>query len=277
MGPSRQPPVDIPIPVPLLSGAVAGEETIVQLLRKAERDDRLAALIFHIDSGGGVALASDLIWRQIQRIVKKKPVIAYFGNIAASGGYYVGASARKIIAQSTSITGSIGVVIAHLSTGDLYNKLGINRVSLSRGERALLHSEATPLTSEEHEVLWDSITDTYRKFKEVVADGRDLPIEQLDSICEGRVWTGRQAQNHGLVDDLGDFIEATKKAAELASLPDDEQQTIPVVNLYPQDRQYILPKPFELSEEIARILSLENLHQISGKPLLLMPFRIKFW
>lgn len=271
MGPSRQPPIDIPIP--LFGGVMAGEQTIVRLLRQAERLDEMAALIFHVDSGGGSALASDLIGRQIQRLVQKKPVVVYMGNMAASGGYYVSATANHIMSQSGTLTGSIGVLAGRISVSGLYEKAHINRVSLERGERAGLYSNSTPLSAQERQIFWENIAKSYRQFKEVVAEGRAIPMETLDSICEGRVWSGRQALDHKLLDSHGDFIDALHKAAELGGLPMDDEHLITVTNLYPKSDGYIPPKPFA---QIGRLLLGDDLAQWSGRPLLLMPYIFKF-
>lgn len=277
MGPSRQPPIDLPFPLPFGSGPTAGEETLSTLLRRAEQDDRIGAIIFHVDSGGGDALASDLIWRQVHRMAKKKPVLAYMGNTAASGGYYVAAAAQHIMSQPPTITGSIGVIRLHFSTGGLYSKLGVNRVSVQRGERAALYSDANRFTVDERQLIWEGMVDTYGQFKQIVSDGRDIPAEDLDEICQGRVWTGRQALVRDLVDSQGDFVDAIRKAAELAKFPAGEDILPRVVNLYPDGRGYQLPKPFEPAEEIVRLISLEQLRQYTNRPLLLMPlvFRIR--
>ena len=275
MGASRQPPIDIPLP--FVGGASAGEETIVQLLRQAEKDEQMAALVFHIDSGGGSALASDLIYRQIERIAQKKPVLAYMGNTAASGGYYVAAAAQHIMSQPLTVTGSIGVITAHISTADLYQKIQANRVSITRGKRAGLYTDEAPLTTDQREVLWAGVVETYQQFKKVVANGRDLPLPELDPICEGRVWTGDQALDHKLVDSFGDFQDAIQKAAELAKLSTGPDDVIQVHNLHHPERQYLIPQPFEAAEEIASLLSAEQWQQMLGHPLMMLPYRIKFW
>ncbi len=274
MGPSRQPPIDLPLP--FIGGATAGEETIIQLLRDAEADKDMAALIFHIDSGGGSGLASDLIWRQIERIAQKKPVLAYMGNVAASGGYYVAAPAQHIMAQPLTITGSIGVINTHLSTAELYEKLHANRVSIKRGKRAGLYADDGPLTEDERGVLWAGVVEMYQQFKKVVADGRELPLDGLDDICEGRVWTGEQAQSYKLIDSYGDFEDAIQKAAELADLPTGPGQEISVYTLHSPERRYRLPKPFEAAEEIVRLISAEQWQELIGRPLMMLPYRIKF-
>ncbi|MBK8984619.1 MAG: signal peptide peptidase SppA [Chloroflexi bacterium] len=284
MGSSRQPPIDLPIP--FLGGAAAGEATLVRLIRQAEEMDNMAALIFHVDSGGGSALASDLIGRQIERLSQKKPVLAYMGNVAASGGYYVSAYARHIMCQSGSITGSIGVISGRVSTKGLYEKLNVHQASLQRGAHAGLYQETAPMTDEERAIFWAGIVNNYEQFKQVVANGRHLPINDLDPICEGRVWTGRQAQAHQLVDSFGDFVDAIHKTAELAGWTVDDKTTIPVANLYPRDGRYVLPHPFERQEppstpdesllQLGRLLLGETLPVLDGRPLYLMPFGLKF-
>lgn len=275
-GPSRQPPVDLPIP--FIGGAVAGHETINRLLRRAERQERMAALILHVDSGGGSALASDLIWRQIERIARKKPVVVFMGNVAASGGYYVGAAARHIVSQPGTLTGSIGVLLARLSIAQLYEKLHINRATLQRGTHADLYSGTSPLTPEEREILWQSILHTYERFKQVVVAGRDIPVDELDPVAEGRVWTGRQARVRGLVDSHGDFVDAVCTAVELAELPVEDVQRVPVTNFYDRSQGYLTPLPFDanLPAQIKTFLD-ETVSQWNGHPLALLPFQIRFF
>ncbi|MCB9446270.1 MAG: signal peptide peptidase SppA [Ardenticatenaceae bacterium] len=282
MGPSRQPPL---IPLPFMDGATAGETTLVNLLRRAEKIDEMAALILHVDSGGGSALASELIAREIQRIQQKKPVLVYMGNTAASGGYYVSALAKYIMCQPATITGSIGVIMMRPNTQALYDKLSVKRVSIKRGERADLYSDDGPLTKDERETLWRGVVETYQSFKQVVANGRALPYDDLDPICEGRVWTGRQALEHKLVDSHGDFVDAIRQAAELAGLPTGPNDGIPAVNLYPKGDGYRPPQSYNNDEEAvpnealaewSRWLSGERLRELSGKPLLLLPYDVKF-
>jgi protease IV len=276
MGPSRQPPIDIPIP--LIGGPTAGEQTVVQLLRRAERSKRIAAVVFHVDSRGGSAPASDLIWRQVQRMARRKPVVVYMGNVAASGGYYVSSAANYIMAQPGTITGSIGVLSSHMSTAALYEKIQINRVTLKRGERAGLYSDEKPLDEERRQVLWDNIVHIYERFKWVVADGRDLPLAELDPICEGRVWTGRQAAAHGLVDSHGDFVNAVHRAAEMAGLPTGDEDEIAAVNIQTKERGgYLLPRPFPDAGEVVRFLTGRHLATLMREPLLLVPFDLKLW
>lgn len=273
MGPSRRPPIELPIPI--FGSSSSGEATIVKLLREAEKDPRMAALILHVDSGGGSALASDLIWRQVKRISQKIPVVTYMGNVAASGGYYVGAAAKNIMAQSLTVTGSIGVITLHLSTAELYDKLAIGRVTFDRGERAGLMSDASPLSEQNREVLWKGIVAAYDRFKEVVAEGRGLKTSELDPICEGRVWTGRQAKNNGLIDSYGDFQDCIAKAAEMARLPRNSHFHIDVHNLYSQGSGYRLPLPYKVPEQFSMISASDYWLAESNKPLLVLPFEFR--
>ncbi len=274
-GESRNPPIDLPIP--LIGGSTAGEATLTRLLRRAEEQEEMGALIFHVDSPGGSALASDLIARQIQRIAQKKPVLVYMGNVAASGGYYVSAAAHHIMAQTGTITGSIGVITGRLSSSELEKKLQVNRVSLKRGEHAGLMSNETPMDEEERAVFRQGIDAVYGQFKQVVARGRDIPYAELDPLCEGRVWTGRQALSHKLVDSHGDFADAIRQAAELAHLPTDDNHQVRVLNFYDRGHDYRLPQPYEAANDLLQLMSLERWQTLNGKPLTTMPFTLKFW
>lgn len=274
-GSSQNPPIDLPIP--LVGEETAGEATLVPLFRRAEQLDDMAALIVHVDSPGGSALASDLIAREIARLNNKKPVLIYMGDVAASGGYYVSARSRHIMCQPLTLTGSIGVFITRLSTDGFFHKVKVNRTEVTRGKRATLYSDLAPLNEEELTVLWDGVVESYRQFKQVVANGRNLPYEELDAICEGRVWTGRQALAHGLVDSFGDFTDAIYKAAELAQMEVGPNTYIRTINLYPKGDGYRLPKPFAEAEELIKALTGSRLQAMHNKPMMLLPYRIRFW
>jgi protease-4 len=196
------------------------------------------------------------------------------GNVAASGGYYVSAQAKHIMSQRATLTGSIGVIAARASTQALYEKVKVNQVSIQKGKRANLYSDLAPLSIEERQIFWDSIVHTYEDFKRIVAQGRDLPFEDLDAICEGRVWTGRQAETHKLVDSHGDFIDAVEEAATMAALEFEHAGQIRVANLMNKNDDYVLPRPNETVQEISRLLSREWVKELNGRPLTLMPFSL---
>jgi len=275
MGPSFRPPIDLPIP--FIGGETTGEQTLVGLLRRLEKVDDMAALVLHVDSGGGSALASELIGRQIELLAAHKPVVVYMGNVAASGGYYVAAPAAHIMSQTGTTTGSIGVITMKVSTAGLYDRLSINRVSLERGAHAGLYRDADPMTAEERDIFQRIIRETYDQFVAVVARGRKLSAEAVDAVGGGRVWTGRQARERGLVDSHGDFLDAIKKAAELAALPVDDLYAISSVNFTPRSSQYMVyPNgAARLAEETARLLSGEHLRSLAGRPLMLVPYELR--
>ncbi len=230
-----------PLPVPILGERMAGAHTIAQMIRRAEKDDQLAAVILYVDSPGGSALASDLIAREVRRLKAKKPVIAYMGGVAASGGYYVSALAHSIIAQPLTMTGSIGVISLKPNTQRTFGKLKLNRVLLKRGEHAGLMSDATPLNSDERQVLERLIVRTYGEFKNIVAEGRNIEHDALEPLCGGRVWTGEMALARQLVDALGDITVAIDKARELAGLKSNKR--VRTVILTPP-RKFVLPMAF---------------------------------
>ena len=211
----------LPVPLPLVGREQAGSESVISALRVAEKNRRVAAVLFHVDSRGGDALASDLIWREVERIRAKKPVVVLMGASAASGGYYVSASADHIIARRGTITGSIGVIITRPIAAGLYEKLGVNPVALDRGAHAGLMDASRPTTPEELEILKRQLDHFYGEFKDRVSSGRGMDPEALEAIAGGRVWTGAEARDLGLVDEFGGFRDALRKAAELGETKDD--------------------------------------------------------
>jgi protease IV len=216
-GKSRRFPVELPI----LGDSIIGSATVQQMVRAAMEDDNLAAVILHVDSGGGSALASDLMWRELTLLKRKKPLVVYMGNIAASGGYYIATPANRIVAQSATLTGSIGVISGKPVTRGVYDKIGANRYSIRRGANADIFTDQTAWEGEQRDKIEAQIEHSYSNFKARVAEGRNLSYEDLDPICSGKVWTGSQALAHGLIDQLGDFSAALDAACELADLPVD--------------------------------------------------------
>jgi len=220
-----------PLPIPYAAGPTTGNATFARAVRAVERNPGFGAVVLAIDSPGGSALASDLIWREVDRINRKKPVVAYLGNVAASGGYYVAAGASRIISQPATLTGSIGVIGGKFTVRGLATRIGINRERLVRGEAAAISSSFTPYSAEERRRLRRQMEEIYDRFVGRVAVGRGIPREAVLAIARGRVWTGRQAQGHGLVDGLGDFPAAVAAAKHLMGVP--ESRDVPVVLVRP--------------------------------------------
>lgn len=210
-----------PVPLPLFGEETLGHLTAQQQIRAARKQDQLAAVVVHVDSRGGSALANDLIWRELLLLNAEKPVVVYMGDVAGSGGYYIALPSREIIAQRATLTGSIGVITAKPVLRDTYAKLQAKRYSLGRGAHADLYSEEHPWQGSQRAKIEASVQYNYAQFKERVAAGRSLPFDSLDEVANGRVWTGAQALAHGLVDALGDFQFAVERACALANLPTD--------------------------------------------------------
>jgi protease-4 len=229
-----------PVELPILGKQTLGSTTAQQQIRAARADDGLAAVVLHIDSPGGSALASDLIWRELQLLQQEKPVVAYMGDVAASGGYYIALGAQQIIAQRATLTGSIGVITGKAVTTGALAKIGANRAEIQRGTHAGLYADDHHWAGSERTKIEESVHYIYETFKQRVADGRHLPYEPLDEIANGRVWTGAQAQANGLVDTLGDFTCAVEKACELAALPTDGRVQIQPIST---PKQSVLATP----------------------------------
>jgi len=182
------------------------------------RDPRVAAVVLYVDSGGGSATASEAMSAAFRNVAAKTPVVAYMGSVAASGGYYASTPAQWVVAQPATFTGSIGVVYGKLVTGGLLDKLHINKESISRGDSIKLMDSEQPFTDEERAKVREYIEAVYELFMKRVSDARKKRTDEIDAIGGGRVWTGKQALEHGLIDELGDFNRALEKARELAGL-----------------------------------------------------------
>ncbi len=231
-----------PVPLPLLGSQQIGSSSAQQMIRAARDDDRLAAVVLHVDSPGGSALASDVMWRELKLLDKEKPLIVYMGDVAASGGYYIAAPGRHIVAQSSTITGSIGVINGKPVDSGLYQKLDAHRDVIQRGDNAVLNSSMEPWRGEPRAKIEQGIQHVYREFKQRVADGRGLEYDALEPICQGKVWTGKQALAHGLVDALGDLQTAVDVACKQAGLPMDG--SVRAVNVRAPDKP-LLPRPHQ--------------------------------
>lgn len=230
-----------PLPLPMIGEQTAGSATIAQIVRRAEKDKSLAAVILYVNSPGGSALASDLIAREIRRLKASKPVVVYMDGVAASGGYYVAALGNAIIAQPLTLTGSIGVVSMKPHTEGAFAKLKLHRVLLERGQRAGMLSDATPFNDDQRTAMEQMIARAYSEFKQIVAEGRQITIDDLEPICGGRVWTGSMALERRLVDQLGDVMVAIQKARELAGIVSEKRVRAVIIT---PPRHLMLPLAF---------------------------------
>lgn len=209
-----------------LMGSKVGSDTIIEAIRQAEEDATVKAIVLRVDSPGGSALASDLIWAELKRC--KKPVIASMGDVAASGGYYISMAARRIVAEPSTITGSIGVFGGKLAYGPVLEKAGLRTEVISRGANAGVLNSGKPFSDSERQAMTKLIEETYRQFLSKAAEGRrlagkaDFTVEKLAPLAGGRVWTGRQALAHGLVDELGTLEKAILLARDQTDLPKDK-------------------------------------------------------
>jgi protease-4 len=211
----------------LFGDSVLGSTTIIEALRKANDDKQVVAIVLRIDSPGGSALASDLIWHETQVI--KKPIVASMGDVAASGGYYIAMGADEIIAAPGTVTGSIGVVGGKLAVRGLFDKIGVTTETIQRGKNSGLFAMSGRFTDSERAAVMETMEDIYRQFTAKAAAGRKLPVEQLRDLAGGRVYSGRQAKENGLVDKLGTLHDAIASAKVLAGLDADAAVRIEVL------------------------------------------------
>ena len=212
--------------VDVAGSEVVGSGAMVKAIRAARDDQSIRAIVVRIDSPGGAAIASDIIWRELDLARREKPVIASMSDVAASGGYYIAAPAHVVVAQPGTITGSIGVVAGKLAYGDTLEKFGVNVGTVTDGEMAGMNSPFTPYSDETRARVQEQIDAVYETFLKRVADGRGMLIDDVHAIAQGRVWTGRQAKTLGLVDELGGMREAVAVAKERAGIDADQEVTL---------------------------------------------------
>ncbi len=233
---------------PLANRSVGGD-TIAAALREAVADDDIAAIVLRVDSPGGSVNGSETIWRAVQRAREAgKPVVASMGAVAASGGYYIAAGADTIVANPGTITGSIGVLTGKLVARQLKDRLGVGSDTVRTSANADAWSINAPFTAEQHGQI-EALTDLfYDDFVARVAQGRDLSTEQVDAVARGRVWTGADAAERGLVDELGGLRTAVRRAKVLAGLDaDTEVRTVS----YPGSSLWDLVRPRPSSQPAA--------------------------
>lgn len=203
-----------------VSSTSVSADTIKKTLAELEADDQVKAVVLMINSPGGSAVASDEIYHQVLKLKETKPVIAHFSQMAASGGYYIGAAASQIVAHPQSLTGSIGVIFNFYELSDLYQKLGVTANTIKSGEFKDVGSESRPLSDAEREQLQGLVDATYSEFVTAVARGRSMDESKVRELADGRLYTGRQALELGLVDQVGTSDRAIDVAIEVINAPD---------------------------------------------------------
>jgi protease-4 len=226
-----------------------GELSMRRSLQDARRDEKIKAIVLRIDSPGGNALTSDLIWREIELTKKVKPVVVSMGNLAASGGYYIACNANKIFAENNTITGSIGVFGLLPNFTGLTTKMGINSEQVSTNQNADEYSVFRPLADNYKFIAQESVEKIYTTFVNRVATGRKMSFEQVDAIAQGRVWSGAEAVKIGLVDQIGGLDAALKYVADLVKIKNYKTQNFPVYEKDFQDYLGSLGVPFVKTRE----------------------------
>ena len=214
----------------------AGESSLTsygfdKILNRVANDSGIKAAVVRIDSPGGEVTASDEIWRQMNLLSKKKPTVISMSDVAASGGYYMAMTGDPVVAYPQTLTGSIGVVFGKPDLHGLYDKLGVTKDAVQRGQHADIDSDYTPLSPDERDLLRRGIDESYRDFVSKVAAARHRPFGEIEPVAQGRVWLGSQAQAHGLVDQLGGLDAAIDLVKKRANIPAGERVTVEV---YPQ-------------------------------------------
>jgi protease-4 len=221
-----------------LAGEMVGSDTIVKAVNDAASDNSIKAIVLRVDSPGGSALASDLMWRALEDAKAKKPVVVSMSDVAASGGYYIACNANKIIAEPSTVTGSIGMFVGKPVLKGFYDWLGISNQYITKGKNAGLFKETEHWTPDERAKMMESANHVYYdSFVPKVAKGRNKTNEEVDQLGGGRVWTGTQAKANGLVDEFGGLEKAIEVAKQLANLPADKDV-----------RRVIFPAPRSLFE-----------------------------
>jgi protease-4 len=266
-------------------GTIASDDYIKDI-RKAREDKNVKAILFRVNSGGGSALASEVIWRELSLAKKVKPVVVSMGDYAASGGYYISCMADSIFAEPNTLTGSIGVFGVMFNMQDFFkNKLGVTFDGVKTAPYADLGSVGRPLSEVERKFIQNGVDSTYATFKSRVVAGRKLPADVVDSIAQGRVWSGEQAKKIGLVDHLGGINEALACAARLAKVTTFGLKEYPEVKESPvtmlvkslsgeEASQRMLKKELGVNYEIYK--QLKEVQDIRGEIQARMPFRFRF-
>jgi protease-4 len=246
-----------------INGYVMGSDSMVEYIRQIRADRSIRAIILRVDSPGGSSTASDVIWRELM-ISKSgeqaRPLVVSMSDLAASGGYYISMAGDVIVAQPGTLTGSIGIYTGKFVTGGTFGKLGMNIEATSDGRHAEIYSPKRPFSEEERARIQESLQAFYDQFVEKVAEARHSTPEKIDQVAQGRVWTGHQAKEVGLVDQLGGLLDAVAVAKQRARIPAEEEVELVI---YPPRRSF-----YELLSETldapARMSAAESLFSVFG-------------
>lgn len=250
---------------PMTRGSSFGADDVAQAFREASDDRKVKAIVFRVDSPGGSAMGSEVVYREVLRAREAgKPVVVSMGSVAGSGGYYVAAAADRIVAQPATVTGSIGVVSGKLATGDAWSRVGVDWGELSVGRNATFNSSLEPYSGSERQRLQAGLDVIYQGFKDRVAAGRSLSAERVEDLAKGRVWTGSEASELGLVDELGGLDRAIDLARELADL--DESAPLSV-QVYPKTGLIPVSPGKPSSEPVKDMLAVLSALSPAGAPL----------
>jgi protease IV len=258
------------------TGTVVGSDTFSEWVRTVRVDPTIAAVVVRVDSPGGSAIASEVMWRELKLTRDVKPLIISMGDVAASGGYYIAAPAHVIVAQPGTLTGSIGVVTGKFVLKGTMEKLGIGTDAVTDGHSAGINSPFRPFSPEERGRLEDQMQAVYDLFVSRVAEGRGQPTTAIDAVAQGRVWTGRQARERGLLDELGGLDRAVDIAKERAKI--DPKQSVELV-VYPQKRSVYdllssgLGGSSAMSSELELVLGRQEVKAIESTASLFRLFR----
>ena len=234
--------------------------TIMKQIREAAADDSVKALVLRIDSGGGSATAAEEVGRELLRFKEqtKKPIVATMGNTGASAAYWIAACASdKIYANATTLTVSIGVYMPYMNTEELFKKIGITSDKIKSGPYKDILTNDRPMTPEEKEILQNIVDEIYDQFVYTVSAGRRMETSKVRAIADGRIYTGRQAKNIGLVDELGDYYDALAAAGTLAKIQLGKDGLPPV-----KEREKQQPWEYFLSAEIANLIKSQVMQQL---------------
>ncbi len=240
------------------NGVTSG--TIMKQIREAAADDSVKALVLRIDSGGGSATAAEEVGRELLRFKEQtqKPIVATMGNTGASAAYWIAACASdKIYANATTLTGSIGVYMPYMNTEELFKKIGITSDKIKSGPYKDIMSNDRPMTTEEKQILQNIVDEIYDQFVYTVSAGRRMETSKVRAIADGRIYTGRQAKNIGLVDELGDYYDALAAAGTLSKIKLGKDGLPPV-----KERERQQPWEYFLSAEIANLIKTQVLQQL---------------